>query len=270
MAKRLLNQKELEEALNNISESESEPFSPSESEYEPSDIEDKDEQCNLGNVDDSDEMSTDEEEKALVEADDNPAITSVLWKEPHVTLRSRLTAPGERKGVLTLDANRSAREIDIFLKLFPRSLFMHIAACANERIRLIENHKNKRLNMKETDMYEIMIVLDIFLKLFPRSLFMHIAACANERIRLIENHKNKRLNMKETDMYEIMIVLGCTMAMCYNKIPGISDYWSNNKSLANNVIKEAISRDRCILILSKMYYNDPKKPNDSSKTYYID
>ncbi|KAK9753500.1 hypothetical protein QE152_g2009 [Popillia japonica] len=91
------------------------PFSPSESEYGPSDIKDEDEQCNLADVDDSDEISTDEEEEELVEADASPAIASVLWKEPHVTFRSRLTAPDERKGVLTLDANRSAREIDIFL-----------------------------------------------------------------------------------------------------------------------------------------------------------
>ncbi|KAK9753468.1 hypothetical protein QE152_g2010 [Popillia japonica] len=120
MAKCLLNQKELQEALNNISKFESEAFSPSES---PSN--------------DSDEMSTDEEEEALVEVDATPAITSVLWKEPHNTFESRLTAPDERKEVVTVDANRSAREIDIFLKLFR----------TNERIRLIENHKNERLNM---------------------------------------------------------------------------------------------------------------------------
>ncbi|KAK9708067.1 hypothetical protein QE152_g27474 [Popillia japonica] len=185
MAKRPPNQKELEEALNHISVSESEPFSPSESEYEPSDSEDEDEQYNLGNVDDSEEMSTDEEEEAVVEADATPAITSVLWKEPHVW-----------KGVVTLDANRSARKIDIFLKLFPHSLFMHVAAC------------NRYLSIK----------------LFPHSLFMHVAACITEIITLIENHKNKRLNMKETGMYEIMIILGCTMVMCYNKVPGISDY----------------------------------------------
>lgn len=239
MAKRGLSQKELEEALEHISSSEDEPFSPSGSEYMPSDVEceqqhnsatssesdfeevEETDQNNMGETENVSE-TFEEEEISNPHTDAPTAPFCVSWRDPSSNFKPKLTVPNERKGVVTLNVDRGAREIDVFLKLFPRSLFMHIASCTNERIQLLQKQKNKRLNMKETD------------------------------------------------MHEIMLVLGCTMIMCYNKVPAIAHYWSNNESLANSVIKKAISRDRCVFLLSKMYYNNPQKPADASKIYYIE
>ncbi|KAF2894580.1 hypothetical protein ILUMI_11590 [Ignelater luminosus] len=47
-------------------------------------------------------------------------------------------------------------------------------------------------------------------------------------------------------------------------------YWSSNKSLGSEAIKLAISRDRFQLLASELYFNEPKKPDDCSKLYYIE
>lgn len=73
-----------------------------------------------------------------------------------------------------------------------------------------------------------------------------------------------------TDPFEIMIIIGCYFIMSYNKVPAMHHYWSTHSSLGNSMIKKAISRNRFQLISSKMYFNTPQKPEDASKTYYID
>lgn len=110
--------------------------------------------------------------------------------------------------------------------------------------------------------------IDFFLKIFPRSLLLQIAEYTNARLKIFERvTKKKRV---ETDYHEIMIVLGVSFVMCYNRVPAFNNYWSNNDSLGNTAIKKAISRDRCKLLLSKMYFNNPEKPTDSGKLYYIE
>ena len=109
---------------------------------------------------------------------------------------------------------------------------------------------------------------DAFNCLFPPSLFIHVAEKTNKRIE-IENRK-KKCNNKFTDAGEIMIMLGCTMIMGYNTVPKLELYWSGNKSLNNECISKAISRDRFRFLFSRMYFADPEKPGDASKTYYID
>lgn len=71
-------------------------------------------------------------------------------------------------------------------------------------------------------------------------------------------------------MYEIMLVLGCTLVMSYNKVPHLYNYWSTNEFLCNALIKRSVGRDRCTLLMSKMYYNDPQQPENCLKSYYID
>lgn len=67
-----------------------------------------------------------------------------------------------------------------------------------------------------------------------------------------------------------MVVLGVTIIMSYIDVPTFNHYWSQNESLGNAAIKKAISRDRCKLLLSKMYFNDPMKPTNAGKLYYIE
>ena len=50
----------------------------------------------------------------------------------------------------------------------------------------------------------------------------------------------------------------------------LHDYWSNSRSLGNDLIREVISRDRFCLLFSKLYFNTPVKPADASKIFYIE
>lgn len=113
-------------------------------------------------------------------------------------------------------------------------------------------------------------VLDIVMKLIPKSLFIYIAQCTNQRLYLLQKNNKKKTNIEETNWAEIMTVLGCTLVMSYNKLPAFHMYWSQNKSLGNALIKSVISRDRCQLLLSKLYFNNPEKPDNASKLYYIE
>lgn len=146
----------------------------------------------------------------------------LLWKEPTKNFKPRMKLPEKTEGVVQLNLTRECSELDVFLKIFPLSVFTHIADCTNKRIQQLRRTKNLKLNIQETD------------------------------------------------MHEIMIILGCTLVMSYNKVPSFSNYWSKNESMGNSVIKSAIGRDRCTFLMSKMYFTDPKRPDNSSKTYYVD
>lgn len=47
-------------------------------------------------------------------------------------------------------------------------------------------------------------------------------------------------------------------------------YWSNEESVRNETIASAISRDRFMLLHSKLYFNHPNEPKDADETYYMD
>lgn len=107
----------------------------------------------------------------------------------------------------------------------------------------------------------------VFLKLFPRSLFIWIAECTNERLTIHSEAKDREVKLTDAD--EIMVVIGCLLVMSYNRVPHMYMYWSNDKSVKNEIIASAISRDRFILIHSKLYFNHPKKPQGADKAYYM-
>ena len=73
-----------------------------------------------------------------------------------------------------------------------------------------------------------------------------------------------------TDEGEVMILLGVMFVMCYNRVPNLSDYWSNNSSLRNQFIKNAISINRFQFLMSKLYCNHPEKPDSAAKLYYVE
>lgn len=110
--------------------------------------------------------------------------------------------------------------------------------------------------------------LDCFLQIFPKSLILQISHYTNMRLK--EHEKIIKKNIEATSPGEIEIILGCLLIMSYNRVPSIHMYWSRNISLGNLAIKNAISRDRFLLLISKLYFADPKKPSNSSKTYYIE
>ncbi|XP_055909332.1 piggyBac transposable element-derived protein 4-like [Eupeodes corollae] len=110
--------------------------------------------------------------------------------------------------------------------------------------------------------------LVIFKEIFPQSLFNYIAQCTNERLQIMQK-KKRTTKIKLTDEGEIKIVIGCMLIMSYNRVPSSKDYWSKNVSLRNEAIQNAISRDRFVMLISKMYFAPPEKPDGAEKTYYI-
>lgn len=121
-------------------------------------------------------------------------------------------------------------------------------------------------NEPETSCDENSTIEEVFLKLFPKSLFMWIADCTNERLNIFAEKTGEVIT--PTDSHEIMIVIGCLLVMAYNRVPHMYMYWSQNKSVRNETIANAISRNRFMLIHSKLYFNHPKKPVGAAKTFY--
>lgn len=119
----------------------------------------------------------------------------------------------------------------------------------------------------ETIIDENYTITEVFLKLFPKSLIMWITQCTNERLMILSIKKGK--NIPPTDCHEIIIVIGCLLVMSYNRVPHMYMYWSGNKSVRNETIATAISRDRFMLLHSKLYFNYPNKPDGARKTYYM-
>lgn len=109
--------------------------------------------------------------------------------------------------------------------------------------------------------------VDLFFKLFPKSLFEWIAKCTNERLDILAEKKG--IEIQHTDCHEIILVIGCFLVMGFNRLPQMQMYWSNNPTLGNKTIKNAMTRNRFLLLASKLYFNHPVKPKGADRTYYM-
>lgn len=132
----------------------------------------------------------------------------------------------------------------------------------------IPDHRPPEINFDDNFRENFSSELDVFLKLFPKSLMMWISSCTNER--LMMHGESRNVEIAPTDFHEIMIIIGCYLTMSYNRLPHMSMYWSRKKSLGNDAIKEAIARNRFLLVSSKLYCNHPAKPSDPGKIYYME
>lgn len=110
--------------------------------------------------------------------------------------------------------------------------------------------------------------VELFFKLFPKKLFEWIAKCTNERLDILA--KKKGVVEPHTDWSEMVLVIGCLLVMGYNRLPQMQMYWSNNPTLGNKAIKNAIVRDRFMLLASKLYFNHPVKPAGADRLYYME
>lgn len=53
-------------------------------------------------------------------------------------------------------------------------------------------------------------------------------------------------------------------------MPSLELYWSSKLSFGNALILQSISQDRFRFLYSKLYFTQPNKSDNASKTYYID
>ena len=113
--------------------------------------------------------------------------------------------------------------------------------------------------------------LETFLKLFPMEIFEKIAFYTNTRFQIQKSKKSKNTPyLDDTSAEEMMIVLGCVLVMCCNRVPAMHMYWSTKNLLGNQATSDGISRNRFQAILAKLYFANPDKPHDATKTYYLD
>ena len=110
--------------------------------------------------------------------------------------------------------------------------------------------------------------IQVFHKMFPHSLYLQIVNCTNERIKILNNVKKQK--HQPTDKGELQKILAVMMVMSYNYLPSLKNYWSNKESMGNRLVKRIISRDRYMVVTSKLYFSLPEKPPDATKTYYVD
>ena len=87
-----------------------------------------------------------------VDRNASPEIENV-WTKPALNFSPRKEIPTRRSVNTTEKVTCMSSVIEIFLKLFPISLFVFIAQCTNARLRKMKT------NVKETDCYEIMTFL---------------------------------------------------------------------------------------------------------------
>lgn len=80
-----------------------------------------------------------------------------IWYNVTDNFSPRFEIPPDTPCTIHPDIKSSASPIEIFKKLFPPSLFIHIAGCTNQRID--QYNKEKRKNMIKTDVGELMIVI---------------------------------------------------------------------------------------------------------------
>jgi hypothetical protein len=95
-----------------------------------------------------------------------------------------------------------------------------------------------------------------------------IAQCTNQRLQILSRATGRKV--APTNAHEIMIAVGSYLTMTHNKVPAVQHYWSSNKTLSNEGIMSVISRDRFQLLSNKLYFNNPQKPKDCGKFYYIE
>lgn len=138
----------------------------------------------------------------------------------------------------------------------------------DDKFEPIKNLQPERACKLSEDITKKLSPMQLFHKVFPYSLYIQIVDCTNQRLDML--NKEKKRKEKMTDIGEIQKLFGCIFIMSYNHLPGLKHYWSQKESMGNRTIEKAISRDRFMLLASKLYFSPPDKPPDVSKTYYVD
>lgn len=67
----------------------------------------------------------------------------VIWKEV-VDFVPRFKIPKESSSTILADVHRGSTELDVFLKLMPRSLFTFIFQCTNQRLKILAKVKKTK------------------------------------------------------------------------------------------------------------------------------
>ncbi|GFV52382.1 piggyBac transposable element-derived protein 4 [Trichonephila clavipes] len=110
----------------------------------------------------SSDALSDTDTASLSSVDEMPSANAsgcrpILWFHADSTFQPRMTIPAESLPSLLFNLNRSATKLDVFFKLFPKSLMIWISQCTNQRLKKLGQV------IPPTDPSEIMLVLGCML-----------------------------------------------------------------------------------------------------------
>lgn len=95
----------------------------------------------------SDSECSDSVQSVLEHEEDVPALVSTdnldEWVPVNEAFTPRQTIPSAKSCSILIDVDRSSSPLDIFFKVFPKSLFIWISAKTNERLEILMKQKKK-------------------------------------------------------------------------------------------------------------------------------
>ena len=94
--------------------------------------------------------------QAVKQVQSTAANQDMDWKEPH-NFSPRHTVSIKRSCQIISDLKHSSSPLDCIMMMFPYGLCMWISQCTNERLRIYERQKRKKIKM--TNPHEIMSLL---------------------------------------------------------------------------------------------------------------
>ncbi|CAI6372902.1 unnamed protein product [Macrosiphum euphorbiae] len=88
----------------------------------------------------------------------------VIWSKPPRSFTPHFTIPDDRKPEVLVDLESGCLELTCFQKIFPRSLYIFISQCTNERLQILRDKKKKTKDeIRDSDSSEIMLTLGCLL-----------------------------------------------------------------------------------------------------------
>ena len=106
------------------------------------------------------ESESNEEETAYVDESGGSKNQPIIWSDVPPNFVPSKSIPVLRKCSLSSNFEKTMSPCDIFHKIFPRSIFMYITQCTNDRLTILQNLKgNKKRRIQNTDVGEIQIVI---------------------------------------------------------------------------------------------------------------
>lgn len=104
----------------------------------------------------------------------------VIWKACTQAFVPRKSIPDFKEPETLIDEHQTITEV--FFKLFPKSMFMWIAQCTNERLIILSNENGK--DIPPTDWHEIMVVIGCLLVMsYNRVPHMNMYWSGNKSVR---------------------------------------------------------------------------------------
>lgn len=111
-----------------------------------------------------DDYGLDNEDNNIISESEPQPSSHVIWSETYGSFTPRFSISDDRKPEVLVDLETGCSELECFQKIFPRSLYIFISQCTNERLQMLRDKNKKTENeIRNTDSSEIMLTLGCLL-----------------------------------------------------------------------------------------------------------